>query len=155
MKTKWLKRLHANYASFSEFSHFALTYGLHQKLGYENPLDAWTANPLVQGSVEPGDYRAVSHPQPKLTVIFRRWPNGNIIALLPQLPGTNNAATCMSYERIGQHASCTPKSVVRGTKPAKSSDSKALFTELTLAGYRLTPAKRLTMAQTKMRLAQL
>ena len=56
----WQSRLQDVYANFDEFEAFAETYGLHQRLGYETPRDAWDANPLVQGSVNPADYRRVS-----------------------------------------------------------------------------------------------
>lgn len=56
----WQCRLRENYSSYDEFEAFSETYGLAERLGFDSPLDAWDANPLIQGSVEPSDYR-VAH----------------------------------------------------------------------------------------------
>ena len=39
-------------------------YGLHTRLGYKTIVGAWRANPVVQGSVDPSDFRVV-RPKPK------------------------------------------------------------------------------------------
>lgn len=78
-------------------------------------------------------------------VIFRRWRNGNIIALFPREPGTNSPYTCGSYEHIGQHGAATPDHVVSLTTPAKPEEYAALKLELESAPYeyRLRVIKRL------------
>ena len=53
----WQSPLRDNYA---EFERYADTYGLHGRLGYRSPRAAWNANPTVQGSVNPSDFRKVS-----------------------------------------------------------------------------------------------
>lgn len=53
----WEGRLRDQYRSFSEFEACSMTYGLAFKLGFKTAREAWDANPLVQGSVEPSDYR--------------------------------------------------------------------------------------------------
>jgi len=55
----WQCRLRENYADFDEFKRYAETYGLHRRLGYSSPRAAWNANPVVQGSVDPSDFRKV------------------------------------------------------------------------------------------------
>ena len=55
----WQSPLLDNYADFAEFERYAETYGLHRRLGYRSPRAAWNANPTVQGSVEPSDFRSV------------------------------------------------------------------------------------------------
>ncbi len=55
----WQCRLQASYASFDEFESYSDTYGLHEKLGYDNALQAWNDNPLIQGSVNPSDFKKV------------------------------------------------------------------------------------------------
>ena len=42
---------------FAEFERYADTYGLHTRLGYHTPEDAWDANPVVESSVNPSDFR--------------------------------------------------------------------------------------------------
>ena len=61
-------RLHENYADFDEFAHYAETYGLHTRLGYRTPKAAWEANPMIQGSVNPNDFRKVRPPRKKAAV---------------------------------------------------------------------------------------
>jgi len=51
--------LQENYANYEEFERYAETYGLHTRLGYKTSRAAWDANPTVQGSVEPSDFRKV------------------------------------------------------------------------------------------------
>lgn len=55
----WQCPLRDNYAGFAEFERYAETYGLNRRLGYRSPRAAWNANPTVQGSVLPSDFRKV------------------------------------------------------------------------------------------------
>jgi hypothetical protein len=55
----WQEKLRDGYANYEEFERYAETYGLHTRLGYKTPRGAWKANPTVQGSVEPSDFRKV------------------------------------------------------------------------------------------------
>ena len=57
--TGWQQRLRSIYVNFEEFEAYCRMYGLHIRLGYKTPTKAWRDNPLVQGSVEPSDYRRV------------------------------------------------------------------------------------------------
>jgi len=52
-------RLRRNYSSFEEFQIYAETYSLHSRLGFTPARSAWTANPMIEGSVVPSDYRRV------------------------------------------------------------------------------------------------
>ena len=52
-------RLRENYRDLEEFVSYAETYGLHTRLGYKTPQAAWKANPMIQGSVDPNDFRKV------------------------------------------------------------------------------------------------
>lgn len=77
-------------------------------------------------------------------VIFRKYRNGDIIAIFPEIPGNNNVYTCSSYEHVGQHGACSPFLVVIDTKEAKPSEYKELKKELECRGYNLKIGKRLT-----------
>lgn len=55
----WQGKLQKQYASFAEFESYAEMYGLHTRLGFATPRACWDANPTVQGSVEPSDFRIV------------------------------------------------------------------------------------------------
>ena len=52
-------RLRNRYDSLVEFQAYSDAYGLAARLGYKTAAAAWKANPVVQGSVEPSDFRKV------------------------------------------------------------------------------------------------
>jgi hypothetical protein len=54
--TGWQCRLRDNYKSYEEWEANAEMWGLHFRLGYKTPQNAWRANPIVQGSVSAADY---------------------------------------------------------------------------------------------------
>jgi hypothetical protein len=56
----WQGRIQESYSSFDEFSKYAEIFGLHTRLGYATPYEAWMANPIIQGSVNPSDFCKVS-----------------------------------------------------------------------------------------------
>lgn len=51
--------LQDSYDDFDQFNYYAENFNLHRRLGYETPIKAWKANPLIQGSVVPNDFRRV------------------------------------------------------------------------------------------------
>lgn len=57
----WKCRLRKNYDSFEQFKHYSEMYGLAQRLGFKTPEDAWSANPVIQGSVSPEDFKVVKY----------------------------------------------------------------------------------------------
>jgi hypothetical protein len=56
----WQGYLRDNYADIEEFEHYSDMFGLAERLGYESAQEAWDDNPLVQGSVNPSDFRKVN-----------------------------------------------------------------------------------------------
>lgn len=74
-------------------------------------------------------------PQPKTDVIFRKYRNGEIIALFPyEMEGQ---FCCMSYMHIGQHSGAIYSHCVKQTKPATSEEYRPLMSELISIGYEL------------------
>ena len=69
-------------------------------------------------------------------VIFRRFKDGEIIAIFPTLAGTNNPNTCQSYQHVGQHGSCTVD-IAQIAKLARPSEYRDLKKELGRVGYNL------------------
>lgn len=67
-------------------------------------------------------------------VMFRKFREGDIIALFPYEPGTNDPGTCESYMHLGQHHHADPL-LVRETRPAKPEEYAALKRELESAPY--------------------
>jgi hypothetical protein len=55
----WKAKLQKNYASFEEWESYSEVYGLAKRLGFKTPRAAWEANPLIQGSVNPSDFKVV------------------------------------------------------------------------------------------------
>ena len=53
-------RLNKNYSGFEEFERYSETYGLAKRLGYKSAKTAWQANPIVEWSTNPSDFRKVS-----------------------------------------------------------------------------------------------
>ena len=81
----------------------------------------------------------------KTVVIFRKFSDGDIIAIFPEIPGTYEEFTCSSYMHIGQHGSCHPVSLINGgTKLASETEYHDLFIELESIGYNLEVKKRMT-----------
>lgn len=52
-------RLRASYDSFEQFEVFSEIYGLAERLGYLSAQAAWDANPVIEGSTIPSDFRVV------------------------------------------------------------------------------------------------
>jgi hypothetical protein len=76
------------------------------------------------------------------TVIFRKWHNGDVIALFPHVDFDRLGHHCSSYEHIGQHGGANYYGVIANTKSATPSEYAALCAELKNIGYELKIAKR-------------
>jgi hypothetical protein len=85
-------------------------------------------------------------------VIFRKYPNGDIIALFPEIVGDcdwrNN---CQSYMHVGQHGSASYSGVMQSTSPASFPEAQDLREELTRIGYNLKTMKRQAKEDVEMR----
>lgn len=77
----------------------------------------------------------------KTIVIFRKFRDGDVIALFPCEPGTNDPWTCQSYMHVGQHGSASSELHTR-TKPASEQEYRDLKRELEAIGYNLTVKSR-------------
>lgn len=85
-------------------------------------------------------------------VIFRKFKDGDIIALFPALAGSNNPITCASYMHIGQHGEAVAGTL--GT-PATPEEYADLLAELGRVGYKnLRIVKKCTRADYVERLRQ-
>ena len=79
-------------------------------------------------------------PTEKTKVVFRKFKDGEILALFPYEPDTANF--CTSYMHIGQHSGADYSGCIKRTKPANEAEYNALKEELTSIGYNLTVIKR-------------
>jgi hypothetical protein len=76
-------------------------------------------------------------------VIFRIYPDGDIIALFPEIAADNIGYFCESYMHIGQHSAASPRAVVSQTKLATPDEYAVLQDELErVVGYDLKIIKR-------------
>ena len=77
----------------------------------------------------------------KTVVVFRKYPDGQIIALFPY--DYSGSFSCMSYMHIGQHGAAHYPGVIDATKPAIESEYSELKSELeTNFGYNFEVRKK-------------
>ena len=74
-------------------------------------------------------------------VVFRKFSDGQVIALFPELP-CDNRGNITSYMHIGQHAPAS-RFIVHDTQPAKPEEYAELHAELQRIGYDLEIRKKL------------
>lgn len=56
----WVMRLQDTYdKDFEQFEGYCENYGLLPRLGFEDAQTAWDANPMIQGSTTPADFKVV------------------------------------------------------------------------------------------------
>jgi len=89
-------------------------------------------------------------------VIFRRWANGDVIALFPEIAATvGNPSHCLSYSRVGEHGAADLLGLTYKLKLATPAEYADTLVALTRRGYRLKVIKRVTRAMFQARRAQL
>ena len=69
----WRERLRRSYSSLEEFKHYSSMYGLHKRLGFKSATAAWKADPMIEGSVIPSDFRRVKAKTRKRRVRANRY----------------------------------------------------------------------------------
>lgn len=69
-----------------------------------------------------------------LPVIFRKWDDGEVVALFPTVPFDLDRS-CASYMHVGQHGAANYHFVIGSTRPAKPEEYMPLFQELQVVGY--------------------
>ena len=69
-------------------------------------------------------------------VIFKKFPEGDIIAIFPELLGTFDPNDCLSYMHIGQHGACDSR-LIRELESASAEEYQDLWEELESIGYEL------------------
>jgi hypothetical protein len=88
-------------------------------------------------------------------VVFRKFKDGDVIAIFPQVPGDSSPYTCLSYMHVGQHNACDPQ-VVWDTNLATEEEYASLKSELERHyGYRLIVGQRITQKDQEIRRKEL
>lgn len=67
-------------------------------------------------------------------VAFRKFPDGDVIALFPDIPESHDGTMIMSYMHMGQHCGAS-NSLLTELKPAIPGEYRDLLRELTARGY--------------------
>lgn len=68
-------------------------------------------------------------------VVFKKWKNGDIIALFPDEPWSRSSYMTTSYMHVGQHGAADYAGVIADTSPAQENEYKDLLNELKTIGY--------------------
>lgn len=74
-------------------------------------------------------------------VVFRKFKDGQVIAIFPYLLGNRNPNTCLSYMK-GQHSVCDEFEIVKATQIATFNEYVGLLNELLGFGYNCRLLKR-------------
>ena len=69
--------------------------------------------------------------------------NGEVTAIMPEIPGTNSPYTCTCYAHVGQHGSCNVSLINTCSRPATEAEYAPLLAELERIGYRVQVIKRI------------
>lgn len=86
--------------------------------------------------------------------IFRVYPDGEVIALFPQIAIRLDGYLCQSYMHVGQHGAANIDTVVVQTKLATKEEYKVLLAELEQIGYNPVVAKKCTYRDFQIRQKQ-
>lgn len=65
----WQCRLQKNYKDFEEFSNCCSIYDIANRLGFNNHVEAWNLNPIIQSSINPLDFTTLA------ARIVKSWDN--------------------------------------------------------------------------------
>ena len=86
-----------------------------------------------------------------VAAVFRKYPDGDIIALFPAEAATYDGVHCVSYAHIGQHCAADYSGVIAATKPAKPHEYRELRAELEQVGYIVRAVRRATYKHHELR----
>lgn len=86
----------------------------------------------------------------KEKVIFRVFPEGDVIAMFPRIAVDTTGYKCQSYMHVGQHGAADPM-IVSSTRLATVIERANLRRELEQLGYDLKLVKRFTSADQEYR----
>lgn len=68
-------------------------------------------------------------------VVFRRYPDGQVIALFPDTPWSGQRGEVTSYMHLGQHGAADYAGVIAATRQAREDEYGNLLSELQATGY--------------------
>lgn len=65
-----------------------------------------------------------------VSVVFRTYPDGDVIAVMPGLDANGDGRFCTCYMHVGQHGAADYHAVIRQTRPATDAERAPLQREL-------------------------
>lgn len=68
-------------------------------------------------------------------VVFRRYPDGQVIALFPDILWSGQRGEVTSYMHLGQHGAVDYRHVLAATRQAREDEYGDLLSELQATGY--------------------
>lgn len=68
-------------------------------------------------------------------VVFRRYPDGQVIALFPDIPWSRQQGEVTSYRHFDQHGAADYAGVIAVTQPAREKEYRNPLSELRAIGY--------------------
>ena len=68
-------------------------------------------------------------------MVFRRYPDGQVIALFPDIPWSGRRGKITSYMHVGQHGAADYAGVIAVTRPACEKEYRNPLSELRAIGY--------------------
>jgi len=92
------------------------------------------------GGKDHGGRQGITQDTEKTRVVFRKYKEGDILALFPNMKGNNYRVGC--YQHIGQHGEADYQGCIASTVPATPEEYKDLAAELESIGYNLLIRKR-------------
>jgi len=84
-------------------------------------------------------------------VIFRMDREGNVFALMPELPADNYGTYCTCFQHIGQHCAADYYGCIAESRPATPAEYADLQAELQQRGYEMEVRQRATYAMHEQR----
>lgn len=100
---------------------------------------------VLTGEAEPLTEAPKKREKDRTVVVFRRWRDGDVIALFPERATDPVGHYCDSFQHLGGHSAADPVAIVAQTTPATPDEYRELAEELTMGyGYNLAPRLKIT-----------
>jgi hypothetical protein len=77
-------------------------------------------------------------------VVFRVYPDGEVVALFPEIPAADNGRLCSCYALVGQHGAADFRQVQHDTRPATKAQYWHTQVVLERLGYTLKVRQRVS-----------
>lgn len=89
----------------------------------------------------------------KTSVMFRKFINGDIVAIFPEEEGDNNLETCMAYfsDNFKKRSYCEPNDIINITVEATPNEYEKFQQKLKDIGFVMKVVKKITTGMSRKR----